>query len=162
MLHRRSGDKTAVLACGHVYHADCWAGWAAREQRTCPLCRSRLAIESCVGLSPVNGMASTPPAVAEQTVETEAVEAAVEAVETAEEAVGLQCAEAAPSDGATDENAPPNVSHASGLPEYTSLSYRDLQARAKAAGLRANMRRGALLAALEDHTQRTTGEATPA
>jgi hypothetical protein len=35
------GDHITVLACGHVYHADCIAKWAAVSPE-CPLCKAAI------------------------------------------------------------------------------------------------------------------------
>jgi hypothetical protein len=43
--HGVDGEDVAVMGCGHLFHAECYKGWAEKDKRTCPNCRCPLAIE---------------------------------------------------------------------------------------------------------------------
>ena len=127
--HLEKGEPTAVLECGHVYHVECWKGWAERDNATCPLCRSTLAVHQSFGLSPVHGLQSP-------------VAGATPRRQSQGTPLGAPHVE--------DENASPNKM-AQNAPTLETQSYRELQKLAKACGLRATGKREALLAALRAH-----------
>ena len=43
--HGEGSEDVAVMGCGHLFHAECYRGWAEKDKRTCPNCRCPLAIE---------------------------------------------------------------------------------------------------------------------
>ena len=126
--HIDNGDPTAVLECGHFYHVACFKEWAERDNFTCPLCRSCLAVEDSFALSPVNGILSPLGSGAAPRPSKSTPHAEASCVVTTS-----SCAIAPPG------------------PPLDALSYRELQERAKACGLRATGKREALLAALTEH-----------
>ncbi|KAM7487683.1 hypothetical protein LguiB_025167 [Lonicera macranthoides] len=51
-LNRLSdGDQVRKLACGHVFHKECFDGWLDHLNFNCPLCRSPLVTEERVQLT---------------------------------------------------------------------------------------------------------------
>ena len=131
----QEGERVAVTACGHAYHVSCWLGWAERQNRSCPLCRTRLALEDCIGLSP---LAPTPPPLLPAAAASSGGSGAANArtPRTPEEAAATAAAE----EEAATENAPPSRANA-----LAALPYRELQQRAKAAGIKANQKAAVLV-----------------
>ncbi|KAM7276637.1 hypothetical protein ACFE04_018503 [Oxalis oulophora] len=51
MCGLRDGERVRMLGCRHVFHKECFDGWLHHLNFNCPLCRSTLVKDGCVGVT---------------------------------------------------------------------------------------------------------------